>query len=126
MLLRKLLYYTYLFPRKDRPNTALVAPTHGHHTRAESAEHPRGMEHLEELNKFLLLAKTAKGAACAELIKQVLDSPSIFVFGELLAMPNVQEVRVLLRPTSCADKRHTRRARGAAPPPVPRHPPPRH
>ena len=47
----------------------------------------------DELKSFLLLAKTAKGAACVALVKQVLDSPSIFVFGELLDMPNVQEVR---------------------------------
>ena len=61
-------------------------------------------EHLDELNKFLLLAKTAKGMACAELIKQVLDSPNIFVFGELLDTPNVQEVGATRspRPRPCA------------------------
>ena len=44
------------------------------------------------LQPFCLLAKSAKGVACASLIKQVLDHPSIFVFGELLDMPSVKEV----------------------------------
>uniref|UniRef100_A0A7S2JF62 PCI domain-containing protein n=1 Tax=Haptolina brevifila TaxID=156173 RepID=A0A7S2JF62_9EUKA len=39
---------------------------------------------------FLILAKSAKGAACESLIKSVLDSPGVYVFGELLEMPNVQ------------------------------------
>jgi len=51
-----------------------------------------GTEDTRELNSFLLLAKTAKGAACASLIKQVLEHPSIYVFGELLDMPNVAEL----------------------------------
>ena len=51
----------------------------------------------KELNNFVLMAKTTKGLACAALIKQVLDHPSIYVFGELLDMPNVAEVRALTR-----------------------------
>jgi hypothetical protein len=46
-----------------------------------------------DLKTFVLLAKTAKGAAAAALIQQVLDHPSVNVFGELLDMPNMQEVR---------------------------------
>jgi len=46
----------------------------------------------DELKRFLLLAKTTKGAACASLIKQVLEHPAINVFGELLEMANVQEL----------------------------------
>ena len=46
------------------------------------------------LQQFCLLAKSAKGPACASLISQALEHPSVFVFGELLDMPNVQEVRV--------------------------------
>ena len=42
-----------------------------------------------DLKPFLLLAKTAKGAACAALIKQVLEHPGVSVFGELLDMPSV-------------------------------------
>lgn len=43
--------------------------------------------------QFLVLAKGAKGAACVALIQQVLSNKKLFVFGELLAMPNVQAVR---------------------------------
>uniref|UniRef100_A0A6M2DS68 Putative cop9 signalosome complex subunit 7a n=1 Tax=Xenopsylla cheopis TaxID=163159 RepID=A0A6M2DS68_XENCH len=44
------------------------------------------------LEQFVLLAKTAKGAACLELIKQVLEAPGVHVFGELLDMPNIKEL----------------------------------
>jgi len=44
------------------------------------------------LEQFVLLAKSAKGAACCELIKQVLDAPGVYVFGELLDMPNIAEL----------------------------------
>lgn len=46
------------------------------------------------LEQFVLLAKGAKGFACAELIKQVLEAPGVHVFGELLEMPNIKEVRI--------------------------------
>ncbi len=36
------------------------------------------------LEQFLLLAKTAKGPAAAELVKQVLNAPGVYVFKELL------------------------------------------
>lgn len=48
------------------------------------------------LEQFVLLAKTAKGAACTELIKQVLEAPGVYVFEELLDMPNIAEVSVNL------------------------------
>ncbi|OQS00235.1 cop9 complex subunit 7a [Thraustotheca clavata] len=41
------------------------------------------------LEQFTLLAKTARGRACVALIQQVLTNKKIFVFGELLHMPNV-------------------------------------
>ncbi|XP_077990244.1 COP9 signalosome complex subunit 7b-like [Glandiceps talaboti] len=44
------------------------------------------------LEQFILLAKSAKGAAVVALIKQVLEAPGVHVFGELLEMPNVQEL----------------------------------
>ncbi|CAG9858358.1 unnamed protein product [Phyllotreta striolata] len=44
------------------------------------------------LEQFVLLAKTTKGAACTELIRQVLDAPGVYVFGELLDMPNILEL----------------------------------
>ncbi|XP_053680859.1 COP9 signalosome complex subunit 7b isoform X1 [Anopheles nili] len=45
------------------------------------------------IEQYVLLAKGAKGAACMELIKQVLEAPGVHVFGELLAMPNIQELQ---------------------------------
>lgn len=44
------------------------------------------------LEQFVLLAKKTKGAACTELIKQVLETSGVHCFGELLSMPNIAEV----------------------------------
>jgi len=44
------------------------------------------------LEPYLALSKSAKGAGCVQLIKDVLTAPGVVVFGELLAMPNVVEV----------------------------------
>ncbi|XP_052759993.1 COP9 signalosome complex subunit 7a-like [Mya arenaria] len=44
------------------------------------------------LEQFVLLAKSAKGAGAVELIKQVLEAPGVYVFGELLEMPHIQEL----------------------------------
>jgi COP9 signalosome complex subunit 7 len=38
------------------------------------------------------LSKSAKGLSAVELIRQVLESPGIYVFGELLDMPNIKEL----------------------------------
>ena len=47
---------------------------------------------VNPLEQFVLLAKNAKGAAAVELIKQALEAPAVFVFGELLDMANIQVV----------------------------------
>jgi len=39
--------------------------------------------------EFVLLANGAKGAAAVSLIKQVIDSPNVYVFGELLDHANI-------------------------------------
>lgn len=44
------------------------------------------------LEQFLILSKAAKGLAAVELIKQVLEHPSIFVFAELLDQPSIAEL----------------------------------
>lgn len=44
------------------------------------------------LEQFMLLAKTTKGAACADLIRDMLEAPGVYVFGEILDMPNIKEV----------------------------------
>lgn len=38
------------------------------------------------------MAKSAKGAAAAKLIQDATSAPGVFVFSELLEMPNIQEV----------------------------------
>nr|CAH0108006.1 unnamed protein product [Daphnia galeata] len=45
------------------------------------------------LEQFVLLAKSAKGAAAVELVKQALEAPGVYVFGELLDMPNITELQ---------------------------------
>ncbi|KAI6153004.1 hypothetical protein BKA82DRAFT_4085097 [Pisolithus tinctorius] len=44
-----------------------------------------------ELEPFLLMSKSAKGAAAAKLIQDATAAPGVFVFAELLDMPNIQE-----------------------------------
>lgn len=42
--------------------------------------------------QFLILGKSARGRALCELINRATAEPGIFTFGELLCLPNVQEV----------------------------------
>jgi len=44
------------------------------------------------MEQFVLLAKGTKGKAAAELIKQALDAPGLYVFSELLDVPHIKEV----------------------------------
>lgn len=50
------------------------------------------MERGGPLEAFLLLAKSARGRAAAELVREATSAPGLFVFGELLDMPNIKEV----------------------------------
>ncbi|KAJ3219690.1 COP9 signalosome complex subunit 7a [Dinochytrium kinnereticum] len=45
------------------------------------------------LQTFLLLAKSAKGTACTQLIQDALNANGVFVFAELLEVPNVKELQ---------------------------------
>lgn len=45
------------------------------------------------LEQFTLLAKNARGKACVALIEQALSNKKLFVFRELLDMPNVQALK---------------------------------
>jgi len=45
------------------------------------------------LEKFCVLAKSSTGAALLDVIRQALEAPNVFVFGELLAEPSVLQVR---------------------------------
>jgi len=44
------------------------------------------------IKSFCLLAKPQKGKALVAVIQQALSAPNIYVFGELLDMPNVQQL----------------------------------
>lgn len=44
-----------------------------------------------KLEPFLLMAKSAKGAAAAKLVQDATAAPGVYVFSELLAHPSVQE-----------------------------------
>ena len=44
------------------------------------------------LESFLLLLKDAKGAGAASVVTQAMSAPNVYVFGEILDLPNVQEV----------------------------------
>ena len=57
-----------------------------------------GAGFLVKLEPFLLMSKSAKGAAAAKLILDATSSPGVFVFGELLDVPSIQEVSVLSSP----------------------------
>jgi hypothetical protein len=46
---------------------------------------------LIRLEPFLLIAKSAKGAAAAKLVQDAISAPGVFVFAELLELPNIQE-----------------------------------
>ena len=47
----------------------------------------------DKLEPFLLLAKSLKGAACAQLILDTLNAPDVFVFAELLDLPSIRDVK---------------------------------
>src|SRR5690348_9862490 len=44
------------------------------------------------LEQFLMLGKSCKGLAAVHLIRQVLESPQIYVFGEFLDLANIKEL----------------------------------
>ena len=46
-----------------------------------------------KVEPFLLMAKSARGAAAAKLIQDATSAPGVFVFSELLDISSIQEVR---------------------------------
>eukprot|EP00879_Flechtneria_rotunda_P033521 GHRR01037136.1.p1 GENE.GHRR01037136.1~~GHRR01037136.1.p1 ORF type:complete len:168 (+),score=22.75 GHRR01037136.1:171-674(+) len=46
-----------------------------------------------KLQQYLLLGKTAKGRSMCELITKATAEPGLFAFGELLDLPNIQELQ---------------------------------
>jgi len=53
-----------------------------------------GANFAAKLEPFLLMSKSAKGVAAAKLIQDATSAPGVFVFAELLELPNIQEVRI--------------------------------
>ena len=51
-----------------------------------------GANFAQKLEPFMLMSKSAKGAAAAKLIQDVTAAPGVFVFAELFDLPNIQEV----------------------------------
>lgn len=51
-----------------------------------------GTNFSAKLEPFLLMAKSAKGAAAAKLIQDATSAPGVLVFSELLEMSNIQEL----------------------------------
>ncbi|KAG2001919.1 hypothetical protein CC2G_004902 [Coprinopsis cinerea AmutBmut pab1-1] len=51
-----------------------------------------GSNFSAKLEPFLLMAKSAKGAAAAKLVQDATSAPGVFVFGELLDLNNIQEL----------------------------------
>ena len=67
----------------------------GRHLTLSSTEPNRPMDLSNSSSKiepFLLIAKSAKGAAAARLVEDATAAPGVFVFSELLEIPNIQEV----------------------------------
>lgn len=52
-----------------------------------------GSNFSAKLEPFILMAKSLKGAAAAKLIQDATSAPGVFVFTELLELPNIQEVK---------------------------------
>ena len=52
------------------------------------------MASTAKLEPFLLMAKSAKGAATSKLIENATAAPGVYVYAELLDVPNVKEVCV--------------------------------
>jgi COP9 signalosome complex subunit 7 len=53
-----------------------------------------GNHSLRALEPYLLMCKSAKGAAATKLIADATSAVGTYMFAELLEMPNIQEVSV--------------------------------
>ncbi|KAG7090498.1 hypothetical protein E1B28_009611 [Marasmius oreades] len=51
-----------------------------------------GSNFSARLEPFLLMGKSVKGAAAAKLVQDATSAPGVFVFSELLQLPNIQEL----------------------------------
>jgi COP9 signalosome complex subunit 7 len=56
-----------------------------------------GLNTGAKLEPFLLMAKSARGAAAAKLVSDACAAPGVFVFGELVDTPSIQDVCLCVR-----------------------------
>jgi len=47
-----------------------------------------------KLEPFMLMSKSAKGAAAAKLVQDATTAQGVYVFAQLLEVPNIREVRL--------------------------------
>eukprot|EP01064_Diplonema_japonicum_P001347 TRINITY_DN10860_c0_g1_i1.p1 TRINITY_DN10860_c0_g1~~TRINITY_DN10860_c0_g1_i1.p1 ORF type:complete len:243 (+),score=60.17 TRINITY_DN10860_c0_g1_i1:47-775(+) len=47
---------------------------------------------MSDLSYFTIMAKNSRGKATAQLVNEALSAPNVFVYGELLAIPTVQQL----------------------------------
>ena len=47
----------------------------------------------DKIEAMIIMAKGKTGRALEDVIDRILSQPEIFVFGEFIEMPNVQQVR---------------------------------
>eukprot|EP01059_Diplonema_ambulator_P006710 TRINITY_DN16322_c0_g1_i1.p1 TRINITY_DN16322_c0_g1~~TRINITY_DN16322_c0_g1_i1.p1 ORF type:complete len:261 (+),score=67.95 TRINITY_DN16322_c0_g1_i1:55-783(+) len=47
---------------------------------------------MSDLSYFTIMAKNSRGKATAHLVNEALSAPGVFVYGELLAVPTVQQL----------------------------------
>ena len=50
------------------------------------------MNSSDKIEQYLLLAKGLRGLALSDLIQKATAEPGLYTFGELLALPQVQQV----------------------------------
>ncbi|KAK4050827.1 hypothetical protein OIV83_003249 [Microbotryomycetes sp. JL201] len=72
-----------------------VAPQPVANVPKERRQQPSGSSFgtLSKLEPFLLLAKSARGAAAASLISQACAAPGVYAFSELLELPSIHELQ---------------------------------
>jgi len=52
----------------------------------------------DKIEAMLIMAKDKTGRALEDIIERVLSQPEIFVFGEFIDLPNVQQVSLYSSP----------------------------
>jgi COP9 signalosome complex subunit 7 len=62
-----------------------------------------GSHLASKLEPFLLISKSAKGAAAVKLIQDAISAQGVYFFAELLDTPSIKDVRQLNHPIACSN-----------------------